>query len=112
MARPAAAFGGALGEEALHDPVLDGMERDHGELAARLQRAFGRAQGGDELAQLVIHRDAERLEGAGRGVALPRLLARQAGFDEPASCRVESMRPLARSATMARAMRRAARSSP
>jgi hypothetical protein len=83
MARPAAAFGRALGQEALHDPVLDGMERHDGKLAARLQRPFGRAQGGDQLAQLVVHRDAQRLERAGRGMALPRLLARQAGFDDP-----------------------------
>jgi hypothetical protein len=82
IAGPTATGGGALREEALHDPVLDGMKRHDGELAARLQRAFGGAEGGDELAQLIIHGDAERLERTRRGVALAWFLARQAALDD------------------------------
>ena len=46
------------------------MERDDGETAARRQHLLGRGQAALKLAQLVVHGDAQRLEGAGGGIAL------------------------------------------
>ena len=57
------------------------MEADHGQPATRHQRAFGGGKARDKLPELVVDPDADRLEGAGGGVALSRFRARQAGLD-------------------------------
>ena len=53
---------GMRGEEPLHDPVRQALERDHREPAARLQDAKAAVQGPLQLADLVVHGHAERLE--------------------------------------------------
>ena len=50
MARAAARFADAIGEEALDDAVFQRMERDDDQPAARLEHALG---GGERLGQLV-----------------------------------------------------------
>ena len=61
---------GAVGDEALDDAVLERMEGDDGEPAARLQRPLGGKQRTGELAELIIDEDAQRLEDAGGRVDL------------------------------------------
>ncbi len=59
---------GGGGEEPLHQPVLQRMERDHHEPSARRQQRRGLRQPALDLAQLVVHPDAQRLEAARRRV--------------------------------------------
>ena len=63
-----AAAAAARAQETLHPAVLERMERDDREPAAGHQQALGRREAAVELAQLVVDGDAQRLEGAGRGV--------------------------------------------
>ena len=75
----------ALGEEALHAPVLERVEGDRGEPAAGAQQIPGRRQRALERAELVVHGDPDRLEHAlggmparrscGGAPAPPRLIA-------------------------------------
>ena len=58
------------------------MEAHDGQPATGTERALGRFQPVHELPEFVVHRDAQRLEGARRRVALPRLGARQHAFDD------------------------------
>ena len=58
----------AVGEEALHAPVLERVERDRGEPAADAQQVPRARERGVELAELVVDRDADGLEGALRRV--------------------------------------------
>ena len=75
----------ARAQESLDAAVLERMEGDDGEPAAGLQQRLGGGEAAVELAELVVHGDAQRLEGAGRridGVALlarPRTLADDRG---------------------------------
>src|SRR5687767_11891991 len=54
--------------EALHDAVLERVERDRGETPARREHLETAVERGLQLAQLVVHVDADRLEGARRGM--------------------------------------------
>src|SRR5690606_2608821 len=54
-----------LCEEFLDDAILERMEGDDDETAARFQRAFGGKQRSRQLAELVVDEDAQPLEGAG-----------------------------------------------
>ncbi len=69
------------------------------------QHAFGRFEAALEFAQLVVHMDAQRLEGAGGGMDR---LARGGGAERVArrSPASSPVRAIGRAATMARAMRR------
>ena len=58
------AAAGALGQEALHAPVLERVKRDAAEPAALTQRLPGERQRAIELPELVVHRDPQGLEGA------------------------------------------------
>ncbi len=49
---------GPRGEKLLHDPVFERMEGDNSEPSAKLQRAFGCREPGDQFAKLVVDRDA------------------------------------------------------
>ena len=81
MARAAAGAARALGEEALDDAVFQRMEGDDGEPPLRFQHAFGGFKPAFEFAQLVVHSDAQRLEGARRGMDFLRAAAEHA-FDD------------------------------
>src|SRR5437660_10536863 len=59
---------GALGEEMFHDAVLERMERDHRQTPLGFQNAFGRLESRLELTEFVVHRDAQGLKGACRGM--------------------------------------------
>ena len=85
-------------EEALHDPVLERVERDHGDAAAGSQHLEGGRKRLLELAELVVDRDAERLEDA------LRRMARRRSAREPGSRRGSGprARPSARSAACLR----------
>jgi hypothetical protein len=99
-------------EEALHDPVLKAVEGHHGQKTARLQRAFGGVEALGQFLEFGVHRDADRLEAAGGGMALARLRARQALRHDLGQLRRGGDRIHRRAATMAWAIRREARSSP
>ena len=58
-----------VGEEVLHAAVLERVEGDPGEHAALAQQAPGERQRAVELAELVVDRDPQRLEGALGGMA-------------------------------------------
>ena len=62
---------GGLGEGLLRQPVLARVVADHRAHATDRQVRQGDGQRGRELAQLVVHRDAERLEHPAGRVALP-----------------------------------------
>src|SRR5581483_7395556 len=64
-------------QEALHDPVLERMERDHSEASARPQHLERRGQRPLDGAELVVDLDAERLEDALRRVALAEACGRR-----------------------------------
>src|SRR3954447_2830910 len=51
-----------VAQEPLHDPVLERVERDHREAAARPKHLERRRERGLERAELVVDRDAQRLE--------------------------------------------------
>ena len=68
MARRARRRAAARAQESLDPAVLERMEGDDGEPAARRQQPLGGGQAAVELAELVVDRDAQRLEGAGRGI--------------------------------------------
>ena len=70
VARRARRAAGTGAHELLHGAIFQRMERDDGEAAARRQHLLGGGQAALELAQLVVHGDAQRLEGAGGGIAL------------------------------------------
>jgi hypothetical protein len=59
----------AVLEAALDDAVLERVEGDHAEAGAAGEAAADRVEAALERAELVVHRDAERLEDAGRRVA-------------------------------------------
>ena len=54
----------ARAQEALDDPVLERVETDHGDAAARPQDALGRGEPALELAELVVHAKPNGLKGA------------------------------------------------
>ena len=56
------------GQELLHDPVLERMERHHRQAAAWTQQGFRCSQRPLQLAELVIDVDAKRLKGPGRRI--------------------------------------------
>ncbi len=66
-------------KEALDDAVFERMERNHCEPAAGRKPALGRDEGRGELAELVVHRDAQGLERAGRRMDIARLARDDAG---------------------------------
>ena len=70
VARAGRRSSATFAEEALHDPVLETVEGDDGEPAAGLQRALGRFEALLELVELGVEMDPDRLEGAGRRIAL------------------------------------------
>ena len=70
MARTGRRAAAALAEEALHDAVLEAVKGDDGEAAAGLQRALGRLEVLLELVEFGVEMNADRLEGAGRGIGL------------------------------------------
>src|SRR5688572_27363153 len=61
--------------EALHDAVLERVERDRGETTAGREHFETGGERGLQLAEFVVHVDADRLESARRG-----MLAGLAGF--------------------------------
>src|SRR5437762_6962250 len=67
-ARRAEAVGRPAAEGVLHAPVLERVVGEHGEPAARTEHAVAVGEEALQLAQLVVHRDADRLEGAGCGM--------------------------------------------
>ena len=104
---------GAELQEALDDAVLERVEGDDREPAAGRERRLGGGEAARELAELVVDRDPERLEAARRRVRLAGLRPRQQPLDQRRRAAASSRTALAaRSATIARAMRRDARSSP
>ena len=89
------------------------MERDDGETAVLAQQLLRRFQAALELAELVVDRDAQRLEGARRGIdAVLGAAVPMARRTISARCTVRVMGARSRARTMARAMRREWRSSP
>src|SRR6202012_3349895 len=68
MARTGGGSAGALAQEQLDGAVFERMERDDREAAAGLEQPVGGGEAAGQLAQLVIHIDAQRLEGPGRRV--------------------------------------------
>ena len=66
MARGAALAARALGEEILDDAVFERMEGHRDQPPAGAQDGFGRRQPGDQLAQLVIDEQPQRLKAARR----------------------------------------------
>ena len=104
---------GAGAHEFLDRAVLQRMEGDDGEPAARRQHLLGGGEAALELAQLVVHGDAQRLEGARRRIALvPGRRPDGAAHDLGQLARgLDALVAGARS-TMARATRRLFRSSP
>ena len=68
--RAAAGAAGAFGQEVLDDAVFQRMERHDGETAFGLKHAFGGIESALEFAKLIVHGDAQRLEGARRGMDL------------------------------------------
>ena len=82
-----------LAQELLDDPVLERVERDHREPAARPEHLERRGQRRRERAELVVHRDPQRLEDALRGMPL----AEPRGRGDRALDRVHELaRPLER----------------
>ena len=57
-------------QEALHDPVLEAVEGDDGEAAAGRKHLLGGREPALELGELLVHVDADRLEGPGRRILL------------------------------------------
>src|SRR5690348_5833128 len=68
-------------EKRLDHPVLERMERDHDEAAARLEDALGGHETARELAELVIDVETQRLERARRRMDVPRPRAHHAPHD-------------------------------
>ena len=64
--RAAHFLAGTLLQEPLHDAIFQRVEGDDHQPAARLQGALGGGKSASQLAQLVIHVDAQRLEGLRR----------------------------------------------
>ena len=56
-------------DELLHRTILERVERDDRETATRTKDAHGRRKTALEVLELAIHRDAQRLEDARRGIA-------------------------------------------
>ncbi len=112
MAR-AAGLARTVGDEALDDAVLQRMEGDDGEPAARLQRALGRKQRAREFAEFVVDEDAQRLEDARRRMDPVLRIAADSVLDRlgeiARACRTAVSRGASRSCG---AMRPACRSSP
>src|SRR6266404_154459 len=72
----------AFAQEGLYPAILQRMEGNHGQTPARRQQRLGGGKAGVQLAQLVVHRDAQGLEGAGGGIALiPPALAHHPAHD-------------------------------
>ena len=94
--------------------VLEAVEGDHGEAAAgREARARVRSRAGSEPVELAVHADAQGLEGARGGVeARAARAAGRAAHDLGELARGRDAALAGARATMARAMRREARSSP
>src|SRR5204863_7365227 len=67
-ARRAEAVGRPAAEGVLHPPILERVVGEHGEPAARTEHAIAVGEEALELAQLVVHRHADRLEAAGCGM--------------------------------------------
>ena len=61
-----------LAERRLHDAVLQRVVRDHDHAASGSEEVDRLRQGGGELLELPVDRDAERLERPTRGVGAPR----------------------------------------
>ena len=99
----------AFAQEALDDAVFETVEGDDGEPAAGLQRALGRFEPLLQLVEFGVQMDADRLEGAGRRVAL---LARAEASARRTIAASSAVRSTGRAATMARAIARARGSSP
>src|SRR5436190_12572659 len=59
-----------VAHEALDEPVFEGVEADHGEPSARTEHRECRRKGGLERAELVVDRDAQRLEDAFRRMSV------------------------------------------
>src|SRR5215470_6125974 len=68
MARAFARAPKTVDQEPLHDAVFQRVKRYGGKTAMRLEHAFGGDEPAFELFKLFIHGNAERLEGAGRGM--------------------------------------------
>ncbi len=109
----AGSFAGAIGKEALDDPVFERMKGDDDETAARLQRSLCRKQSLGEFAEFIIDEDTQRLKTRRGGMNLVLGLARRDDFDETARSRVAVSNGFSmRRFSMARAMRPACFSSP
>src|SRR4029453_10846944 len=61
----------AIAEEPLHDPVLERVEADDGDPAARAQHLERRREPGLERLELVVHLDPQRLEDTLRRMTFP-----------------------------------------
>ena len=77
-------------EELLDDPILERMEGHHGEPPAGLEQPLGRDKAAKQLAELVVDRDAQGLEGPGRGMGQLAALAGATRAIISASGRVRS----------------------
>src|SRR5262245_18790415 len=82
MARAVGLRRRSLPEEAFDQSVLERMERDDDEASSWRQHALGCAKAARQLEKLVVDVDAQRLEGARRGVAAVDLFAPQHTGDE------------------------------
>ncbi len=72
---------GLAAHEALDQPVLERMEADHAQPAARREQADGLRQRGLDFLELAIHVDADRLEGARRRMLAGFARRHRAGHD-------------------------------
>src|SRR4029077_3131650 len=71
----------ALGEERLHDAVFERMEGNHDEPSAGFEHALRCCERVDDLTEFIIHKHAQRLEGARRWMDLARPLMQHRGDD-------------------------------
>ena len=85
-----------LPERPFHDPVLERVVREHDHAASGSEEVDRLRQGGGELLDLPVDRDAERLERPTRGVGAPRTSSHGAHDDAGQLVRAHDRRARAR----------------
>src|SRR3546814_17209528 len=69
----------AFAQKILHDPVLGAVKADDGEPAAGAQQPLGGGKTRDQLVELAVDVDADRLKALGRGIQIGRASCREQG---------------------------------
>ena len=82
MARAGRCAAAGVGEEAFDDSVFERMEGDDDEATIGFETAFGGGECVDELAELVVDVDAQRLKRPRRGVFIVAFGAAKRALDE------------------------------